>query len=353
MKTVAISVGILVLGIIIWVATRKPLSIDEELGKLPADERQALESLAAAIGGAAQLRAVSPGVLSYNPKAVAVQDGHVVELRIADAGLVRLDPVASLTRLRTLFIDGSKVESLRPLSGHNALKTLNLSRCQLTTIAELRDLPALVSLDLSGNQVTDVASLVDLPALEKLTLTGNPLASLPPNAPSRWVVKSDAQAADSARKTEPPMEQPDHWVEKEKMPAGSGKSSVGRVAGVVTNARWEVKGEVASLSGAVVIDRIPGDSGINGMDAALEVEVESGTVRGYIEKPLRVPGSAIRRRLGYAFCEASPGKPGKIAGTLASAGPGGYGVAQSYHIVLESVGGEAKGIKFRLLPPSR
>ena len=44
MRNVAISVGVLVLALVIWVATRKPLSIDEELGKLPPDERQALEA---------------------------------------------------------------------------------------------------------------------------------------------------------------------------------------------------------------------------------------------------------------------------------------------------------------------
>ena len=37
MRNVAISVGVLLVALVIWVATRKPLSIDEELGKLPAD----------------------------------------------------------------------------------------------------------------------------------------------------------------------------------------------------------------------------------------------------------------------------------------------------------------------------
>ena len=46
MRNVAISVGVLVLALVVWVATRKPLSIDEELGKLPPDERQALEAIA-------------------------------------------------------------------------------------------------------------------------------------------------------------------------------------------------------------------------------------------------------------------------------------------------------------------
>ncbi len=354
MRNVAISVGVVVLAVVIWVATRKPVSIEDELATLPVEERQALTALVTAAGlTPAALRAVAPGVLQYNPKAVVVQNGHVVELRLADTPLAKVDDVVKLSALRTLWLDGSKIESLRPISGLKALKTLNVSRCQLRSVAELQDLPALVSLDLSGNQIADVSSLVGLPALEQLVLGGNPIQSLPGNAPARWKVKSDIADAAAAQKPEPPMEKPANWVEKDKAPGTNGTAKPGRVTGVVTNADWAVKGEVTVLQGSIVIDRIPGDSNINGTDAALEVEVESGQVRGYIEKALRIPGSTFKRRHGYAFCDATPGKPGRASGTLTSGGPGNYGPSQSYHIILESIGGEAKGIRFRLLPPSR
>ncbi|MFO0653764.1 MAG: leucine-rich repeat domain-containing protein [Polyangia bacterium] len=354
MRNVAISVGVLALVLVIWVATRKPVSLDDELATLPPEERQALTALVSAAGlSPAQLRAVAPGVLTYNPKAVAIQSGHVVELRLADTPLTKADDVAKLPALRTLWLDGAKLETLRPLSGLKSLKTLNLSRCQLRSVTDLVDLPALTSLDLSGNQIEDVSALVGLPALEQLTLSGNPIQRLPSSAPSRWKVKSDMTDAAAAQKSEPALEKPDNWIEKDKAPKTSGTAKPGRVTGVVTNAEWSVKGDISVLQGTVVIDGIPGDSNINGTDAALEVEVESGQVRGYIEKALRIPGSTFKRRHGYAFCDASPGKPGRVSGSLTSGGPGNYGVSQSYHVIFESIGGEAKGIKFRLMPPSR
>lgn len=349
MKNVAISVGVLLVALVIWVATRKPLSIDEELGKLPGDERQALEALASAAGiTAAQLRPVGPGVLSYNPKAVAIQEGHVVELRIADASIKQLEPVAKLTGLRTLWLDGNALGSLQPLSGLKSLRTLNLSRCKLSSITELNDLPALTNLDLTGNQLDDVAALVALPSLEKIVLSGNPLKALPPNAPARWSVQSDLAPpaqADAKKKEGSQAVTPPNWVDR--LPKPSDVKVRGTRGGRVTNAAYEVTGTIEQLNGVLEIGNIPGVANISGGNTTLELEVQKGKVRAYLASSVPDPSTLTGLKRGYIYAEATPGKPGQIVGDLRSFGPG-FGKPRVYEFTIESVDGEAVGISYKL-----
>lgn len=349
MKYLVFSAGVLLLGAaFVWVGCKK-VTLDQELDTLPAEERASLEAVAAAAQVTLDtLKPVAPGVLKYHPKAVAVQNGHVVELRLADTGLKQLDSLAKLPSLRALWLDGAQPASLRPLGQLKSLRGLVLSRCGLTSVAELQDLPALTKLDLSNNQLSDISPLLALPALEEVTLTGNPLKELPAGMPERWKVTSD-MPKQNPQAPAAPLPIPDHWVEKP--PAQDGKSQGSRESGVISNGNsWKVTGEAQSLRGAVRYSRIPGEDGMRGVSAALEVEVSSGRVRGYIQKALLVPGSAWRQRPGYAFCEASPGKPGRVEGTMPGDGAGTNGMEQSYHVILESLDGEATGIKYRLLP---
>ncbi len=346
MRNVAISVGILVLVLIVWVATRKPLSIDEELGKLPSDERQALDALAAAAGvTAAQLRPVGPGVLEYNPKAVAIQDGHVVELRIADASLRQIEPVAKFSALRTLWLDGNPIGSLAPLSGLKALRTLNLSRCQIGQVSDLRELPALVSLDLTGNRVEDVSPLVALAALENINLSGNPIKAMPPSAPARWKVKSDMPTAPAEAKAAPTVAKPDNWVDE--TPKTSGQSKTGTMEGLVTNTSYNVKGTIAWISGAVLIPNIPGIPQASGGNTTLHLEVQKGKVRAYLESSIPDKSTLTGLKTGFIYAEATPGKPGEIVGSLRSYG-GAYGKNKAYQLVVESLDGEAEGVSYSL-----
>jgi Leucine-rich repeat (LRR) protein len=350
MRNVAISVGVLLVALVIWVATRKPLSIDEELGKLPADERQALDALASAAGIAvAQLRPVGPGVLSYNPKALAIQDGHVVELRIADASLKQIEPIAKLTALRTLWLDGNPIASLQPISGLKSLRTLNLGRCKLGQVTELHDVPALTNLDLTGNQIDDVSSLVALPALEKLVLSGNPLKSLPADAPKRWSVQSDlappAPPADSKPKTASQVATPPNWVDE--LPKPTGVKVRGTRGGRVTNAAYSVTGTIEKLDGVLEVGNIPGVAQISGGNTTLDLEVQKGTVRAYLAKSIPDPSTLTGLKRGFIYAEATAGKPGQIVGDLRSFGPG-FGKPRLYEFVIESVGGEAEGISYKL-----
>lgn len=365
MRNVAISVGVLVLALAIWVATRKPLSIDEELGKLPPDERQALEAIASAAGVTAnQLRPVGPGVLEYNPKAVAISEGHIVELRIADAPIQNLDAVSRMVGLRALWLDGTQLASLKgigslsalktlnvsrtplqsaaELAGHPALVRVNLSKCALSSVAELRDLPNLTTLDLGGNKLTDVSALTSLPQLSELDLTGNPLTALPSPVPSRWKVKSDVAAAAPAGSS---VAKPANWVDQR--PNAKGEAQKLSFKGYVSpKADTSVDGKIDSLKGGVLVSGIASVGKASGDNMRLEIEVQSGRVRGYLAHSFSDSTAPLGRRHGYVFGEATPGKPGYVVGMLPQL-PG-YNQNQPFEFVIESVDGEATGITFKL-----
>lgn len=367
MRNVAISVGVLVLILVIWVATRKPPSIDDELGKLPADERQALESITAAVGlTPAQLRPVGAGVLQYNPKAVAVQEGHVVELRLADAPIKQLDAVSRLSGLRVLWFDGSQLASLQGIGALKALRTLNLSRSKLTSlsdlaghpslerlnlaqsglssVADLRDLPKLEELDLSGNQLADVGPLATLPALSSIDLTGNPIKALPSNAPARWKVKSDMAAAAPAGSN---VKKPDNWADA--LPKANGQAQkLSRQGQVTGKDDFKVDGAIQSLKGAVQVFGIPGTRNASGDDTVLEIEVQSGKVRGYLEHSVVDSSALLGRRHGFVYGEAAPGKPGRVVGMLTRLNGSQFGIERPFEFVIESLEGEATGITFKL-----
>lgn len=368
MRNVAISVGVLVLILVIWVATRKPPSIDDELGKLPTDERQALETITAAVGlTPAQLRPVGAGVLQYNPKAVAVQDGHVVELRLGDAPIKQLDAISRLSGLRVLWLDGSqlaslqgigalkalrtlnlsrsKLTSLSDVAGHPSLERLNLAQCGLSSVADLRDLPKLEELDLSGNQLADVGPLAALPALTAIDLTGNPIKALPSNAPARWKVKSDMAAAAAPAGSN--VKKPDNWADA--LPKANGQAQkLSRQGQVTGKDDFKVDGAIQSLQGAVQVFGIPGTRNASGDDTVLEIEVQSGKVRGYLRHSVEDSSALLGRRHGFVYGEASPGKPGRVVGILTRLNGSQFGIERPFEFVIESLEGEATGITFKL-----
>ncbi len=368
MRNVAISVGVLVLILVIWVATRKPPSIDDELGKLPTDERQALETITAAVGlTPAQLRPVGAGVLQYNPKAVAVQDGHVVELRLGDAPIKQLDAISRLSGLRVLWLDGSqlaslqgigalkalrtlnlsrsKLTSLSDVAGHPSLERLNLAQCGLSSVADLRDLPKLEELDLSGNQLADVGPLAALPVLTAIDLTGNPIKALPSNAPARWKVKSDMAAAAAPAGSN--VKKPDNWADA--LPKANGQAQkLSRQGQVTGKDDFKVDGAIQSLQGAVQVFGIPGTRNASGDDTVLEIEVQSGKVRGYLRHSVEDSSALLGRRHGFVYGEASPGKPGRVVGILTRLNGSQFGIERPFEFVIESLEGEATGITFKL-----
>ena len=363
MRNVAISVGVLILGLVIWVATRKPLSIDDELGKLPGDERQALEAIASEAGiKANQLKPVGIGVMANHPRAVAIEDGHVMELRISDAPIKSLAPIARLVGLKALWLDGTQLESLEGLqslkelrilnlsraklgslaglAGHPAVTQLNLSHCGLDSVADVRDLPVLRKLDLSGNQVEDVASLTALPELRDIDLTDTLVRALPEPKPANWQLKmAEAPAA--------PAKLPDNWSDAEPKEHGEIKLG-GRSGQVAADDDWLVEGTVKSVNGAGKVFGIPGMRTARGTNVALEIEAKSGKVRAYLESSVPDASKFLGRRLGYVYAEASPGKPGRAVGMLTRLTGSQFGKDRPFQFMIESVDGEAAEISYKL-----
>ncbi len=363
MRNVTISVGALFLVLLIWVATRKSPSIDEELGKLPSDERQALDAISSVAGmTSAQLRPVGIGILANHPRAVAIEDGHVVELRIADAPLTTLGGIAKLTGLKALWLDGTQLESLdglqslkalgilnlsrtklgslTGLAGHPALTQLNLALCGIDTVTELRDLPLLRKLDLSGNPVKDVAPLTALPELRDIDLTDTLVSALPEPKPAKWQIKTTEAPAVQAKL-------PDNWSDTEPKELGEIKLG-GRSGQVAMDDDWLVEGTVKSVHGAGKVFGIPSMRTARGHNVALEIEVKSGKVRAYLESSVPDPSKFLGRRLGYVYGEASPGKPGRAVGLLSRLSGSQFGKERPFQFMIESVDGEATEISYKL-----
>ena len=93
-----------------------------------------------------------------------------------------LAPLANLSALQGLYLQGTQVSDLKPLAGLSALQTLDLQGTQVSDLAPLAGLSALQELYLHGTQVSDLAPLAGLAALQRLDLQGTQVSDLKPLA---------------------------------------------------------------------------------------------------------------------------------------------------------------------------
>ncbi|MBI5393715.1 MAG: hypothetical protein HZA91_00300 [Verrucomicrobia bacterium] len=113
-----------------------------------------------------RLKKLNPG---FDPIAAAekhrIEGGQVVELSFFSAGVTNLSPVAVLTSLRALTLDGpaanSPLADLSPLRGMS-LTRLSVKNTSVADLSPLRGMP-LGFLDISGTAVTDLAPLGSMP----------------------------------------------------------------------------------------------------------------------------------------------------------------------------------------------
>lgn len=366
MKYAGLALGVFVLALVVYVVTGKSASLDAELAKLAPGDRQAVEALLAEAGLAAtKLRLVELRALKYNGKAVAVENGRLVGLRLSQVPLSRADAVVGLTGLKELWLSENGLATLPSLAplvalqrldlSHNklreasglaglpALQRLVLSHNALASAAGLRELPALTELDLSDNQLTDVTPLTALPALVELDVRYNPLNALPSPLPARWNVKSDALRP-PAESVKPPADRPPNWVAD--TPRLDGQAQDVTIEGLVQSRAYKVEGRVRRLRGAFTPWNLRGDDNSHGANTTLELTVETGRVRAYLQY---IPPSdkLVKVADGYIFAEAEPGKPGRITGLLKPTA-GGVDTPITYQLAIESRDGEAQGITFRL-----
>jgi Leucine-rich repeat (LRR) protein len=99
-------------------------------------------------------------------------------LRLVDAPLADLGPIAQLPQLEYLHLWDTQVEDLTPLTGHPSLLAFGLKGSHPQSLAPIASIPTLLSLQLEGCGLTSVAALSVLPALETLAIADNQLTDL-------------------------------------------------------------------------------------------------------------------------------------------------------------------------------
>jgi hypothetical protein len=165
-------------------------------------------------------------------------------------------------------------------------------------------------------------------------------ATAPPVTPVRVPVAPPAAAPAATPVSAPiPSGRPPNWVARTPPTNGrAGNGSLQFIGGAI-------EGSIERLNGAAVVNRISHTVYTGGADTVLDLAVEAGRVRAYLQY---FPDTGfIRRHDGYLFAEAQPGQPARIAGFLESDGGGEH---QSYAIVFESLDGEARGVRYTVTP---
>ncbi|SEC10949.1 hypothetical protein SAMN05519104_0771 [Rhizobiales bacterium GAS188] len=150
-------------------------------------------------------------------------------------------------------------------------------------------------------------------------------------------VKNDADLKDAPAAPEHPV----NWAAAAPAPTGSaGKGSL------QSNSR-AVRGTIERLSGTIQIYNIAKAAYSGGADSRLELSVDSGTVRAYLQY-FPDSGGFFKHQDGYLFAQAEPGKPAMVEGMLAWGG--GSGENETYAVTFESVGGDASGLRYTITP---
>ena len=90
-----------------------------------------------------------------------------------------LHPVAELTHLEGLYAwDNRNLTDISPLASLTGLRYIDLNGCKVSDITPLMNLEQLTSLKLRGNRILDVSSLRHLVNLEELEIEDNPITGI-------------------------------------------------------------------------------------------------------------------------------------------------------------------------------
>ena len=92
-----------------------------------------------------------------------------------DTQITDITPLAKLTKLAVLNINGSRISDISPLAGLTSLRHLNLGPAEISDISPLAGLTNLKNLLLQNNPISDLSPLAELTNLKYLHLWGNPL----------------------------------------------------------------------------------------------------------------------------------------------------------------------------------
>jgi len=290
--------------------------IEGELKTMDATERQALLDLLKGTGVQPEgLRSIGIRGIDRNARAIAIEGGHVIGLRLSNMTLTDLSPVRRLTALQALWLTDCGLVSVEGLADLPQLSELNLDGNKLTSVASLKGLPALKKLSVRNNQLTEPPG-AGLPAKLTLALDGNPLGSAAPAAPVA------APAVASAGGLVPALPKADGKV------SGKGPHSVAGT--LLTSTAFSASGVYDTLSGAKMVRVVKAESADPTVDA--ELSVDKGRVRLYLEEA---------DRKNFRFIEATPGQPARLRGRMV------FDIGQ-YGTLLESVDGTAEMVRYKL-----
>ena len=100
-------------------------------------------------------------------------------LAIGGNELSDLRPVAKLIHLERLYAwDNRNLTDISPLANLTDLRYIDLNGCKVSDITPLMNLEQLTSLKLRGNRILDVSSLRHLVNLEELEIEDNPIMGI-------------------------------------------------------------------------------------------------------------------------------------------------------------------------------
>lgn len=100
-------------------------------------------------------------------------------VKLNDCAANRIDPLANLTSLEAVNLEGTPVSDLTPLAGLSRLRRLDLTGTKVTDLNSLRQLPKLGSLTLDNTAVVDLEPLRGT-GLIYLSVANCPISNIDP-----------------------------------------------------------------------------------------------------------------------------------------------------------------------------
>lgn len=121
-----------------------------------------------------ELKPTSSRALGSETRAIAVENGHIVGLRLSETKWPNLGALPRLPNLRILWLSNNGLTDVSGISGLPLLEELILDDNLLTSL-DLRDLPALRSVSVRHNQLPTVP---DLGPGVTVNVEGNPAQAI-------------------------------------------------------------------------------------------------------------------------------------------------------------------------------
>jgi len=180
-KWVLVLLWLAIAGVVLWAAAL--FVIPRYLRYAAIEELKQLGEITVT-GERVRFRAVLPDQESFDRLGVLLRRVRwtSLDLAIENSKVSDLSPLAGLSGLTTLNLDGTQVRDLSPLAGLSGLIVLSLDGTQVSDLSPLAGLSGLTVLSLDYMQVSDLSPLAGLRGLTVLSLWSTPVGDLSPLA---------------------------------------------------------------------------------------------------------------------------------------------------------------------------